>query len=65
MRLLRGAVLGVLAAGMAGPGWARTMTMMATSLGTETVASGRGQQFFVRFDGPVNHQGATLDVLQG
>lgn len=47
------------------PAHARQMTMMATSLGAQEIHSGRGQQFFVRFDGPVDHQGARLDVLRG
>ncbi len=47
------------------PGWAQMLHMMEASPTARSVMQGQAQEFFVRFDGPVNHQASRLLIQRG
>ena len=66
--LWRGCLLaGLLTAGIleAGPAFAVPMHVMESLPAAHAVMSGTNTQFFVRFDGPVDHAASSLSVVQG
>jgi methionine-rich copper-binding protein CopC len=48
-----------------GPAWAADMQVMESRPAAQAVMTGSDTQFFVRFDGPVDHGASSLTVLQG
>jgi methionine-rich copper-binding protein CopC len=60
---LPAAALTLLALG-AGSARAATMHVMASQPSANAVMAGPAEQFYIRFDGPVDHNGSTLSVLR-
>jgi methionine-rich copper-binding protein CopC len=44
------------------PAWARPMHMVESYPAADAIVDGRNARYFVRFDGPVDHQGAHLVI---
>ena len=46
------------------PAWARPMHMVESYPAADAIVDGRNAQYFVRFDGPVDHRGAHLVITR-
>ena len=46
------------------PAWARPMRVVESYPQADAVVDGRNAQYFVRFDGPVDHRGARLVITR-